>query len=90
MELEKVLRKYSRYARVALDDFEDYLASPEGRRVRKVLAAGLMAAAPMLTWLPPFRASRIGRFLAMAGGAALMVKAAELIRDWEPRQIKAA
>jgi hypothetical protein len=34
--------------------------------------------------LPLVRAHPVGRLLALVGGAAAVVKAAELIRDWEP------
>jgi hypothetical protein len=35
--------------------------------------------------LPPVRKHPVGRLIAFAGGAAVLIKAAESIRDWEPR-----
>jgi hypothetical protein len=67
-------------------DIRAFLASPEGRRLRSRVASGLVIAAPALARLPWMRASRLGRLVGMAGGAALIVKLAELIRDWEPER----
>lgn len=64
-----------------------YLASPQGQRLRAILATGMIAAAPFLSQLPIMRATRVGRVLGIAGGAALIVKAAEMLRDWEPQPI---
>ena len=63
---------------------KDYLASPSGRQARTTLAAGMIAAAPFVMRLPVVRAHPLGRLIAFAGGAAAVIKAAELIRDWEP------
>ena len=68
----------------AWNDVQDYLASDEGRRMRAKVAAGLMVAAPLIARLPVMRASKLGKLIGFAGGAALVVKAAEMIRDWEP------
>jgi hypothetical protein len=53
-----------------------------------MVATGLIVAAPFVSRLPMFRASRLGRLVGLAGGAALIVKAAELIREWEPRPVQ--
>ena len=63
-----------------------YLASPEGRRARHRVASVLAAAAPLLATLPVMRRSRLGRLLGLAGGAALLVKFAGKLRDWEPQE----
>ena len=68
----------------ALESARDYLASDRGRRARAILAAGMIAAAPLVMRIPAVRAHPVGRLLAFVGGAAVVVKAAELIRDWEP------
>jgi hypothetical protein len=67
----------------------DYLDSPEGRRLRSKVASGLIFAAPLLSRLPLVRRTPVGRAISLLGGAALIVKAAELIRDWEPQRIEA-
>jgi hypothetical protein len=66
----------------------DYLDSPEGRRLRSKVASGLIFAAPLMSRLPIVRRTPVGRALSLLGGAALIVKAAELIRDWEPRRVE--
>jgi hypothetical protein len=61
-----------------------FASTPQARRARAVLATGLIAAAPVITRHPYMRASRVMRLLGVAGGAAVIVKVAETIRDWEP------
>ena len=68
----------------AWNDVQAYLSSEEGRKMRGRVATGLIVAAPVLARLPFMRASKLGRLVGFAGGAALIVKAAEMIRDWEP------
>lgn len=67
----------------------DYLDSPEGRKLRSTVASGLIFAAPVVARLPVIRRTPLGRAVGLLGGAALIVKAAELIRDWEPRRPEA-
>ena len=66
------------------NDIQGYLASEEGRRMRSRVATGLIVAAPVIARLPFMKASKLGKLVGFAGGAALIVKAAEMIRDWEP------
>jgi hypothetical protein len=61
-----------------------YLASPEGQELRKRIAQIAVVAAPLLFRMRFFRATPMGRILGMVGGAALLVKLAEALRDWEP------
>jgi hypothetical protein len=82
-------RDLEREARTLLEDVRAFLASPEGQRLRTIVATGLIAVAPLVSRLPVFRASRFGRFVGIAGGTALIVKLADLIRDWEPRPAQA-
>jgi hypothetical protein len=70
---------------VAAERAVDILESPAGRRIRRGVAAGLIVAAPLITRHRIFRMTPL-RLLGMAGGAALVVKAAEYIRDWERDQ----
>lgn len=67
-----------------VDGVKEYLASDEGRDVRRKVATGLIFAAPVIARLPVMRASPLGRIVGLAGGAAIIVKAAEMLRDWEP------
>jgi hypothetical protein len=61
-----------------------YMASPEGRAVRKRLAQVLIIGAPILFRTKFIRRHPVGRVLGLVGGAALVVKLAEALRDWEP------
>jgi hypothetical protein len=44
----------------------------------------LILAAPAVARHPTTRSTAVGRLFLLAGGAALVIKAAESIRDWEP------
>jgi hypothetical protein len=60
-----------------------FLDSPSGRRLRKRLATGLILSVPLVMRLPWLRRSPIGKLIELGGGAAIVVKIAEMIRDWE-------
>ncbi len=68
-----------------VDRAEEWLASPAGRQFRKNAARVVLVASPLLFRHRFFRATWPGRLIELAGGAALLVKLAEAIRDWEPR-----
>ena len=78
------LRRIGDRLEVAVHDVEDFLDSPAGRRLRRVLAAAAIVGAPLLFRLPGLRRYPLLRALEIAGGAALVVKFAEALRDWEP------
>ena len=65
-------------------DLRSYLATPEGRELRKRIAQFAIIAAPLLFRMKFFRATPVGRVLGLVGGAAIVVKLAEALRDWEP------
>ncbi len=69
---------------VADQDVEDFLDSPAGRRLRRLLAGVAIVGAPLLFRLPVLKRYPLLRALEVAGGAALLVKFAEALRDWEP------
>jgi hypothetical protein len=83
--METTLNRATSGLERAAADLRAYLASPEGRRVRRVLAGALIVAAPVITRLPVFRATKLGRLVGFTGGAALIVSAAKWLREWEPR-----
>lgn len=85
MEIEREIERLLEAAGELVEDVKAYLASPEGRRVRGYVAAALLAAAPAIPRLPIVRATWVGRALSIAGGTALIIKAAHAIRDWEAR-----
>ena len=58
--------------------------TPAGRRFRRLLAGAAIVGAPMLFRLPVLKRYPLLRALELAGGAALLVKFAEALRDWEP------
>jgi hypothetical protein len=61
-----------------------YLASPQGRRLRRGVAAMVIVGAPLISELPMIRRTPAARILRTAGVVALLVKGAEWVRDWEP------
>ena len=67
----------------SVDEVLEFLDSPVGRRLRRTLATGLIVSVPFVMRLPGLRATPIGRLLTVTGGATLVVKLAEAIRDWE-------
>jgi hypothetical protein len=69
---------------IAVDTAQAFLDSPSGRRLRRYLAAGLIVTAPLLFRIPGLKRYPLVRTLELIGGAALVVKFAEAIRDWEP------
>lgn len=64
----------------------DYLATEQGKDVRRRMATALMIAAPILGELPVLRRTAAGRMLRFAGVSALVIKGAEWLRDWEPQE----
>jgi hypothetical protein len=65
------------------DETIEFLASPAGIRLRGILAGGLVLATPMIMKHPFFR-TPVGRVIQIGGAAALLAKAADTLRDWEP------
>jgi hypothetical protein len=61
-----------------------FLASDQGRRLRRQFATALIVGAPLLSELPIVRRSPVARVLRTAAMGALIVKGAEWLRDWEP------
>ena len=67
-----------------VEEFRRYMASPEGRQLRKRVAQVLIISAPFLFRFKFFTRTWPGRILGLVGGAAVVVKLAEALRDWEP------
>jgi hypothetical protein len=78
------LRRIGDRIEVAIEDVEKFLDSPAGRRLRRLLAGAAIVGAPLLFRLPAMKRFPLLRVLELAGGAALVVKFAEALRDWEP------
>jgi hypothetical protein len=65
-------------------EFRAYMGSPEGQQLRRRVAQVLIIGAPFLFRMNFVRRHPVGRILGLVGGAALLVKLAEALRDWEP------
>jgi hypothetical protein len=83
-ERPDLVEELGRRLEKGIEDVRAYLASPEGQELRRRIAQVAVIAAPLLFRMRFFRASPIGRVLGLVGGAALLVKLAEALRDWEP------
>ena len=77
------LREVAERAEMTLDELLAFLDSPTGRRLRGVVATGLIVSVPLVMRIPGLRRSPIGRAIELVGGTALVLKLAEAIRDWE-------
>jgi hypothetical protein len=60
-----------------------FLASPAGVKFRRYVAGGVMLTAPLLFRIPGLRRYPLLRALETLGGAALLVRVAQAIRDWD-------
>ncbi len=70
-------------ANITLEELMAFLESPAGRRMRHVVATGMIVSVPLVMRIPGLRRSGIGRAVEVMGGTALLVRLAEAIRDWE-------
>jgi hypothetical protein len=66
------------------DDAVRFLASPAGEQWRRRAGWFLIVALPVVFRAPVLRRHWAVRLLELAGGAAVLVKLGEAIRDWEP------
>jgi hypothetical protein len=82
-EFDRVRRSVGRAVDEGIDQTKTFLVSPTGKTVRAVVATGLVLATPVVLRHPFFR-TPVGRLIEVAGAAALIAKAADVIRDWEP------
>jgi hypothetical protein len=69
---------------IAVQEIEDFFDSPAGRRLRNLVAGAAIVGAPLLFRLPILRRYPLLRALEVLGGAAIVVKFGEALRDWEP------
>ncbi|MGA9162541.1 MAG: hypothetical protein WB297_16990 [Actinomycetota bacterium] len=82
-ELSQLLNGLEDAIERGTDQTRAFLASPAGRRIRTLMASGLLLATPMILRHPFFR-TPLGRAIEIGGAAALIAKGAAVIRDWEP------
>jgi hypothetical protein len=64
-----------------------FLASEQGKRLRRQIATVVIVAAPLISELPVIRRSPVARLLRTAALGTLVIKGAEWLRDWEPRTV---
>ena len=83
-DLSGMVDELQRRAKKGVDEVRAYLASPEGQKLRRRAAQVLIIAAPLLARSKIFGRSKVGKLVGLLGGAALIVKLAEVLRDWEP------
>lgn len=76
-------------ADIAIDELLEYLDSPSGRRLRRVLAGAVIVSVPLIMRVPGLKRSPLGRLVTVTGGGAILVGIAEAIRDWERDQTSA-
>ena len=81
--MDERIHEIAARARVSVDDVLAYLDSPAGRDLRRKVATGLIVSVPIVMRMPGLRKTFVGRAIEGAGGVALVIKVAELIRDWE-------
>jgi hypothetical protein len=70
-------------AEITVDELLEFLDSPTGQRLRNALAMGMIVTVPVIMRIPGLKRSPIGRLVEFAGGAAIVMKIAEVVRDWE-------
>jgi hypothetical protein len=73
-------------ARIAAlrDEALRYLASPAGQRLRHRTAWFFIVALPLVFRVPRLRRHWAIRLLELGGGAAVLMRLGEAIRDWQP------
>jgi hypothetical protein len=78
-----VVRQIGDRVQIEAQEVARFLSTPAGRRMRGVLAAGIILVAPAVFRIPGLRKYPLIRALEFLGGAALIVRFAEALRDWE-------
>jgi hypothetical protein len=81
--MNEQLQEIANRVGTTVDELLSFLDSPAGRRLRKHLATGLIVSVPLLMRLPWLKRTPVGKLIELGGGAAIVMKVAELIRDWE-------
>jgi hypothetical protein len=83
-EIKRLAEEAERAFAGGVDRARAWLATPEGRRFRQNAARVLIVASPLILRMRFLRATPFGRLIEIAGGAAILIKVAEALRDWEP------
>lgn len=83
MDIPKIDELQAEFDR-GVEQVRVFLRSEQGERARRQVAGALIAGAPFVAYMAGKRLPFLGRVLETAGVAAIVVKAGEKIRDWEP------
>lgn len=62
----------------------EYLATPAGQRMQRAVATTFIIGSPLIFRLPGLRKHWAVRTLELVGGAVLLVKLGEWLRDYDP------
>lgn len=77
------IKRLAEQAGIAADELLEFLDSPAGRRLRRVLAGAVIVSVPLIMRIPGLKRSPLGRLVTLTGGSAILIGIAEAIRDWE-------
>ena len=83
-EIRRWAQEFEHALEGGMDEARDWLASPQGRFLRSLAARLLIVSVPLIVRHPFFK-TPIGRLVEVAGGAAVLIKLAEFLRDWDPQ-----
>jgi hypothetical protein len=84
-EVSSAVDAFFEKAADAAEAARSYLASEQGRRLRRQIATVVIVGAPLISQLPVVRQSPVARILRTAAVGTLVIKGAEWLRDWEPQ-----
>jgi hypothetical protein len=84
--MDTYITQMSERLHASTEEVISFLESPGGKRLRSMISTGLIVSVPLVMRIPGLRKTFVGRAVEMVGGAALVIKLAELIRDWEREQ----
>ncbi len=82
-EVRAWAREFETVLESGVDEAKAWLATPRGKEARALAARLMIVAAPFLVRGRFFK-TPVGRLIEVAGGAAFLIKVAEVLRDWEP------
>ena len=77
------VRRIGDRVQIEAREISRFLSTPAGKRMRGVLAGAIILTAPLIFRIPGLRRYPLVRALEFLGGAALIVRFAEALRDWE-------
>ena len=77
------VRRIGDRVQIEAREISRFLSTPAGKRMRGVLAGAIILTAPLVFRIPGLRRYPLIRALEFLGGAALIVRFAEALRDWE-------